>query len=156
MKFCTQCGSQLADESKFCQNCGATAAPVQSAPAQVVPEQAAPQPICNVQTVPAPVPMPASESAPKKEKTAVKVLGIIARVYSMFALYTWSVVSLLFLLFGIPPFWLGWIIPMTILAFRKVGRRTDISVGFCVCMIIFVDTTTGVLLLVRRGLMNKD
>jgi hypothetical protein len=60
MKFCTNCGSQLAPEQRFCTKCGAPQA-VAEAPAPI----AAPAPVVEVAPEPIPEPTPEPEPIPE-------------------------------------------------------------------------------------------
>jgi len=96
--FCTQCGNQLADGSKFCAKCGAAlpthipaAAPVQSAPVQPVSAPVQPKPT-PAQPKPAPVAPQITheaarkvEAAPRKKKTGL-IVGLIAAIVVVAAL----------------------------------------------------------------------
>lgn len=54
MKFCTECGAQLADSMKFCTECGAKLAIPAPPPAPVYEEPAAPvAPVYEEPTAPA-------------------------------------------------------------------------------------------------------
>ena len=71
MKYCSNCGTQLPDESKFCFSCGAAAAsPVAVQPAsQVVPP---PAPAVTPPPAPAATPPPPPPPAPAANPTAQK------------------------------------------------------------------------------------
>lgn len=90
MKFCSNCGSQLADDAKFCPNCGSK---IESAPApEVTPNpivtEPTPTPTAASNTTvyvtapaapaqPAPTPAPAPAPAPKKKKVGLAICGFI-------------------------------------------------------------------------------
>lgn len=69
--FCTNCGAQVPDGSKFCTHCGS---PIAAAPAPApapVPPAPAPEPV--VPPVPEPAPVPEPVAAPVPEPTAAPV-----------------------------------------------------------------------------------
>ncbi len=68
MKFCTNCGTQLDDDAKFCHSCGTATAPTAAQPAvEPAAEQAATQPVPEQAAAPA-------QPAPQKKGKA-KLLG---------------------------------------------------------------------------------
>ncbi len=73
--FCTKCGNQLKDGSKFCTKCGAPVKMPQPAPV------VEPQPAVEVQPIPAPAPKKAANT-----KGISLVFGIIAAAFCLFAL----------------------------------------------------------------------
>ena len=89
MKFCTQCGAQLDDNSKFCTNCGnPVGQPQQPAPQEQSWENwNAPQ-----QPVPGYVPG-GNQQPPKKNKTGL-IIGLVVGIVAVI------VVALVFLLGG--------------------------------------------------------
>lgn len=85
--FCTKCGNQLADGSKFCARCGAavsayvpTAAPVQPTPP---PAQPRPMPAAPQTTHAAAMPF---EAEAKKKKRNGLIVGLIAAILAIAAL----------------------------------------------------------------------
>ena len=80
-----------------------------------------------------------------------------SNVIKLFMILEWSMIVILYFISGlisgdivyafcsfIP---ICWCIPMTIIAFRKIGVREKFSTGFKVCITIFVSTVAGILLL---------
>ena len=80
--FCVKCGTQLPDDAKFCNNCGASigAAPA-AEPAPVVETapvvEAAPKAEPVAAPVVEPAPAPVVETAPAKKKKKPNILIII-------------------------------------------------------------------------------
>ena len=68
--FCTNCGAQVPDGSKFCTSCGSpiAAAPAPApAPVPSAPEPPAPEPVATPAPEPAPMPEPVATPAPAPE-----------------------------------------------------------------------------------------
>ena len=61
---------------------------------------------------------------------AAKILMIIATVVSGFVLLP-----------------LAWTVPMTVIYFKKLERGEPISLGFKICVLLFVSTPAGILML---------
>jgi len=88
-KFCTKCGSPLAEDVKFCGTCGTAVpvqepAPVQAAPVQApapAPVQPAPTPVQPVYQAPAEAPVAAP--APKKKGKAGLIIGVLLVVVAL-------------------------------------------------------------------------
>ena len=71
--FCTNCGAQVPDGSKFCTHCGS---PIAAAPAPApapVPPAPAPEPVVPSAPEPAPVPEPVTTPAPAPEPVAAPI-----------------------------------------------------------------------------------
>ena len=75
-----------------------------------------------------PIPQAAVSVSPLK--TAAKILMIISTV-----------------VLGIYIFPLAWYLPMTISYCKKLKKGEPISLGFKICVLLFVDTISGILLL---------
>ncbi len=103
MRYCQNCGTQLADEAKFCRKCGApqpvetqpavpsaspaaeaaSSAPAQSTPAAPAPQQAAPKAPETAQPVQAP--QSVTTPAPKQKFPRwVLVLLVLALVFAVY------------------------------------------------------------------------
>ncbi len=67
-------------------------------------------------------------------------LGTVAKVFAIIGTA----------IMGIYLFPLLWTLPMTIALCKKLERKEPISVGFKVCMLLFVSTIAGILLLCRK------
>lgn len=144
MKFCTKCGTQMADNVAFCPNCG-------SAVAQLSPQQPAqqtftpPQQIYSAPQQPyqptyqqpyqptyqqpyQPYPQPVQRETGMQ--TAAKILMIISTV-----------------IMGIYIIPLAWCLPMTISYFRKLKNNEPVTTGFKICVLLFVNLISGILML---------
>ena len=149
MKYCSQCGAQMADEAAFCPQCGAAAgaSQQQSQPQYQQPQQTQyqqpqqtqyQQPQQTQYQQPQQTQYPYQQpqyQQPQKEsgmKTAAKVFMIIGTVAMGVAGYL------------IP---LAWCIPMTVSYFKKVKTGQPISTGFKVCSLLFVSLVGGILML---------
>ena len=80
MKFCTQCGAQLEDNSRFCTNCGTPVGQTQ---------QAAPQEQSwdnwNAPQQPVPGYVPGNQQPPKKNKTGL-IIGLVVGIVAVIVL----------------------------------------------------------------------
>lgn len=148
VKYCCHCGSELKDGADFCVNCGCRATPE-----------------------------PAKEA---KSYDKDKILTIIAKVFMIitcadiglvvvsfsFAFSWLGFTALLFgadgagvvyyelisfliyaFAFAIP---LAWCIPMTVSLFKSSKENRPVSIGFKICVLIFVSLVAGILLLCRK------
>ena len=97
--FCRNCGTQMADDSKFCANCGtpvaAPAAPVEpAAPATPVQEAPVQQPVQETPAQPAPAKAPANDAIATVKGIlhyiagGVAVLALIFGIMNLFGLYS--------------------------------------------------------------------
>ena len=148
MKFCKNCGAQLADEAAFCTNCGTQAeqaAPQQAAPQQPVqqayaaPQQqyAAPQ-----QQYAAPqqaYPQQAYAQQPYAPARPTSGITTAAKVFMILGTILTSIGGYL-----IP---LAWCLPMTIVYFKKLKTGQPIGTGFKVCSLLFVSLLGGIFML---------
>ncbi len=152
MKFCKNCGAQLADEAAFCTNCGTQAeqvAPQQPAAPQqayAAPQQpyAAPQQQYAAPQQPYAAPQqayPQQAYAQQPYAPARPTSGITtaAKVFMILGTIATSLGGYL-----IP---LAWCLPMTIVYFKKLKTGQPISTGFKVCSLLFVSLIGGILML---------
>lgn len=155
MKYCTNCGTPLADDATFCPQCQpAGNAPQQeeinapqyqqvqySQPQYQYQQTAYQQPQyqqaqyqqVQYQQNPYPQAQYPQQAASNGMQTACKVLMIISTV--VMGLYL------------IP---LAWCIPMTVSYSNKIKTGQPISTGFKVCTLLFVNTIAGILMLVDK------
>lgn len=76
----------------------------------------------------------AAEAAPAKKESVLKTVAKILMIISTVA-------------YGFTLLPLAWMLPMTITYCKKVKNNQPISTGFKVCILIFVNLISGVLLL---------
>ncbi len=151
MKYCNNCGAQLADEAAFCTNCG------KAFEQQPVAQQVYAQPTYDQQNYvqqpaqqnyvqqpmqqnyvqqpyaqPGYVQQPYAQPQPKVSglATAAKILMIVSTVIMGFYI--------------IP---LAWCIPMTIAYNNMLKNNQPVSTGFKICTLLFVNTISGILML---------
>lgn len=122
MKYCSHCGTQLADDAAFCSNCGKA---VYNGTAQTQP-QAQPQVTPAAQ---------AAQAAQQKDNNTMKTVISVLLILS-------CVVEGLFTL-GIA---LAWCIPMTIRIRAKMRAGIPVGAALSVCTLLFVNTIAGILL----------
>ncbi len=127
MKYCTNCGSPVAEGAKFCENCGARLAAQAGPAAQTAPTAQAAQAEERV------FEPPYYDRAPRQDDamaTVVKVFLILGCIT-----FGWAVIPL------------AWCIPITVSIFRKLNNGEPIGVGLKVCAMLFVNLIAGILLL---------
>ena len=148
MKFCSNCGSQIADQAVVCVNCGTPVnnnAPVaQPAANQYAAAQAATRycPNCGSQISAQAVVCvncgcavsntPGYNTGAKSSgmTTAAKVLMILGTIFM-----------------GIYILPLAWCLPLTIVYCKKVKNNEPIGTGFKVCCLLFVSLLGGIFML---------
>lgn len=153
MKYCPNCGAPINDESAFCNNCGASVSDGVNSQAvnndQVQGFTYDPNKQYNGnqndqydQNVYRQAPYTNNQYGNGYQvqdnqsgiKTAIKVFMIIACVASC-------------TMFFIP---LIWILPMTIIAFKKMDNNQPLGIAFKICTILFVNIIAGILMLVLK------
>ena len=138
MKYCTQCGIQLADDAAFCTQCGA---------AQAVAEPQAPIDTNDQQPAYAndqpPVYQPPVYDAPVQPE--VPPVSGLARTALIFMIIGTIVMACSTYCLG-----LIWCLPMTLAYNKALKNGTTVSTGFKVCSLIFVSTVGGILMLCDR------
>lgn len=83
----------------------------------------------------------ASANSSNSEKKSDSICGTIAFVFMVLTCVAFG--------FAIIP--LAWMIPMTVSYYNHLQKREPVSVGFKVCILIFVNIISGVLLLVDEN-----
>ncbi len=151
MRYCSRCGAPLDDTANFCNQCGSVAIPdSQQPPAQPEAPYIPQQPYAVAPQQPYVAAPQQPYAAPQQLYTAPNpatsdTLGLLIKIFMLVSTISWG-----FLIFClIPPITLGWQIPMTIMAWKKIDRGEPISTAFAVCSLIFVNMIPGILMLVR-------
>ena len=176
--YCTSCGAQMADQAKFCTNCGAAlraADAVEPEPEAVVQPTTtddifasyqppvAPEPQLDSFGVdPVPVAAQPEYSQPAyvqptytqptyQEATpaALYPMTDTDRTLRLIA-FIFCIVCLIACCWAVIP--LAWMIPMTVRSWGIYKGTKPNTVGFDVCMLIFFSLVSGILLLCS----NKD
>lgn len=141
--FCNKCGTQIADNSSFCTNCGASVAPAsQPQETPIAPQQQnyAPQQGYN----------PQQGYTPQQGYINQPVYGVqqqnstlstLAKVFMILG-------TIIMGLYLIP---LAWCIPMTVSYCKKVKYNQPISTGFKVCCLLFVSLLGGIFMLCDKN-----
>ena len=126
MKYCTKCGSEIADEAVICPKCGCAVDNV--------------KPTASVNGMKIATKVFLILSCVSCCVTAIIyfILGIVALTDGNGGMFIAS------LLFCLPPMW---IVPMTVNYFSKVKKGEAVGVGFKVCTLIFVNIVAGILML---------
>ncbi len=154
MSYCIMCGTKLEGDATICANCANAAESYDSQPVYEAPqpEYAAPQPnYANYQPNYAnsqpnyanPQPNyanPQPNYAPRQYNEPGKLEGL---PLAAFILMIVGIVAQAWLI--IP---LAWCIPMTVIYYNKIKRNEPVGTGFKVCTLLFVNTISGILMLV--------
>ena len=128
--FCKNCGNQVDDKAVICTSCGCLTDLGEKLNLNQLANQQQTQ-----QTT--------QQSSPSNSQSTASTnntLGTIAKVF--------MIISTVFMGFYIIP--LAWTLPMTISLSNKLKNREPISVGFKVCILLFVNTIAGILLLCMK------
>ena len=125
--YCKNCGNQVDDKAVICTKCGCLT-------------DLGEKMNFNQQN-------PTHKSTQKSENTANtnNTLGLIAKIL--------MIISTVACGFYIIP--LAWMLPMTINLSNKLKNNEPISVGFKICILLFVNTIAGVLLLCMKDENNQ-
>ena len=131
MKFCTKCGRQLDDNAMYCDKCGSTVVGGSS-------DSFAADPFNenngmyndSINSTSAPQPTQSKRNDNATMKLVAKIFMILSCVAAGFAL--------------IP---LAWMIPMTVSYCNKIKNHEEVSLGFKICTLIFVNMVSGILML---------
>ena len=124
--YCKNCGHQVDEKAVICTQCGCLTDAGEKLNLNQLSQN---QPTQE-----------ASQSASNSNKT----LGTIAKVL--------MILSCVFSGFYLIP--LCWTIPMTISLSKKLKNNQPISTGFKICILLFVNTIAGILLLCMRDNQN--
>ena len=124
MKFCADCGAQIDDNAIFCGNCGKATSEQQATNNNNY------QDFQGYQTYPTP------EEPAKKELSglgkAAKILTVIGAILTSISTYCLGFI---------------WCIPMVLSFNKKIKRGEKISTAFKVCILLFVSSVGGILML---------
>ena len=128
--YCKNCGHQVDDKAVICTQCGCLTD---------FGEKLNFNQNNQAQTnQPTPV-QPTNQTSTSSNSD--ETLGTIAKVL--------AIVSTVILGLYIIP--LAWMLPMTISLSNKLNNKEPISIGFKICILLFVNTIAGILLLCRKG-----
>ena len=119
--YCKNCGNQLDDKAVICTQCGC------------LTDLGERLNINLNQTI---------ENQPKQQTASStnNTLGLVAKIL--------MIITCVFTGFYIIP--LCWTIPMTVSLSKKLKNNQPISVGFKICILLFVNTIAGILLLCMK------
>lgn len=150
MKYCTHCGAEIDENAEICRNCGCRVEGAKAATNQTDNSSK-------------------SDDVLGKAAKVFMILSIVAIVLG--ALFNLIIAGGVNLLNGTNEFTeeelgmaqtmyiilavceliaLAWVIPMTISVSRRVKNCEPIGTGFKVCVLIFVNIISGILLLCRK------
>ena len=127
MRYCPHCGNQVEDEAVVCVKCGRKVLSV---------------------------------SAERRVSNEYEVTSVFIKIFMILSLFTsaasaiYSYVvaqaissSFWWICMAVSVLSYSWIIPMTVIAFKKLRRRERIGMAFKICTLLFVNLVAGVLLL---------
>ena len=118
--YCTNCGNQIDDNAVICTKCGCL---TEAGKKMNLPRELSQQ-----------------NSNQGQASSSNKTLGTIAKVF--------MIISTVFMGLYIIP--LIWCLPMTLSLSRKLKNNEPISIGFKICILLFVNTIAGILLLCMK------
>lgn len=138
--FCKSCGSNINDGSAVCPYCGTSqsGSPVQPA----APQQSYQQPYQQSYQQPYQHQTYFEPRKAWKYGTVIKIflgLGVAAKVLLAIADSPIYFISLL------------WMVPMVIYSFNAISNNEQVGVGFKICVLLFVSTIGGILMLCDSG-----
>ncbi len=141
MSYCRNCGEELLDGTQFCPHCGAKVEPV---PESETPFENLEQNTTFTETTTSGTTQTASGTQSSGIKTAVIFL-IISCVFCVInALVDAFLVSYLDAIVDLVS--LCWLIPVTLFVSKKKSAN-QISTGAKVCILLFCNTISGIVLL---------
>ena len=124
MKYCYKCGCQIQDEDVFCPKCGARQESASTITASN--DEASSTPNIN-------------KTNETKENSTFYLIAFILCLIETITI-GWLLIPL------------AWCIPMTVKIYRADKNHEKLSVGFSVCVLIFLNIISGILLLVADDL----
>lgn len=133
MKVCNNCGTNCQDDAQFCLGCGVTFTGATGAAEYAHTQQFNNQTQTHEYRVTIETPMPKPTQLSEKDRT----LRLIAFIFSCISLAgaCWLVIPL------------AWMIPMTVITWGIYKGTKKNTVAFGVCMLLFVNLVSGILLL---------
>lgn len=138
--YCKNCGSELTDGAEYCSNCGTK-----------VTETYQSSTILN------------SSTTDSNKKTGLHTCAFVFMVLSIFSAFGSAItiwVSNIYLentgyMIFSTLVSLAWIIPMTIKVYR-VKSTTELTMGFKICTLLFVNVIAGILLICDSNSNNNN
>ena len=151
MKYCMHCGNELIDEAAFCPKCGKVSdnSTNQNYKSNLNESQKyafnEPDSISENLSNEA----YASEENQLKTEKSISGLKIAAKVFMILGTVGTcvSMISIPYIGFLLCPIPLAWCLPMTKAYCKMIKSGENVSVGFKVCSLIFVNTVAGILML---------
>lgn len=152
MKYCTHCGAEILDEAVICPKCGCTAgnsATHTAGESNRILGMVA-KILMLITTISTAV--TALSALLLFVVTAVTSGVLLGGTSSGEAIVVWGISVGIFLLYClgyalVTGASLAWQIPMTLSVWRKLKNNEKIGVGFKICVLIFVNLVSGILLL---------
>ena len=120
MKYCTQCGTQVEDDAKFCPSCG---------------HRFADQPESVAASLKSDNNAQETRSNKGKRDNSMCQVGFVFCVISC-VLWGFALIPLI------------WMIPLTVMVYNAIKENKPIGVGLKVVVLLFVSLIGGILLLV--------
>jgi len=171
MKFCIHCGSEIPDDSSFCPNCGSAQNSEGRSKASGRPSSMYDDPLSSGSGAGSPAAGTGTTTGNGLGlKNAAKVFmiiscalcalnaltslvgggivgSIIVQIYASAGINASGMGGIYAILSICQLIPLSWQIPMTVIYFRKTKNGEPVSVGFKVCVLIFVSLISGILML---------
>jgi len=144
MKYCSRCGTEIADDARFCHNCGAECMD-RYASASAVQGQVS-SPVSGIRTA-AKVFMVLEIALRIMAAFGALICILAAPELLAFDAIEKSDLILYAVIYGIGPIiTLAWCVPMTRSYFDKVKKGESVSFEFKMCTLLFVSLIAGILM----------
>lgn len=137
MRYCINCGKEIEEQDKYCHYCGSS---------QI-------------------------NDNDKSNTTLDSIIKILLILFLIVKVVSGIILTLGFTILCNPytiVFWLIlvsagcllllsllWNIPMAIYAFKKIKKQKSLSLSFSICYLIFCNLIVGILLIIRKTVLNK-